>query len=186
MERLIEHFEKNRDSPRELADVANKAFTTIDRGYYTKVAYKFFKNWEDAEDAVQDAYTRLLHAINKGIQIRKFDQYFNIVLRNAINDVFNKRRGMPDTVHPDAVDKVLEPDDLPDPKEVEQTTQEELRTIQQVSKDFNPMYKDIIELRFVHQHTSKEIIEVLGVLPNKVKKCLYKLKKALGEQNVGG
>lgn len=186
MERLIKHFEEHRDTTRELDDVANKAFTAIDRGYYTKVAYKFFKNWEDAEDAVQDAYARLLYAMDKGIQIRKFDQYFNIVLRNAINDVFNKRRGMPDTVHPDELEKVLEPDDLPEPKEVAIKTEEELQIIEKVSKTLNPTYQDIITLRFFHGHTNEEIVEILGENPNKVKKAIYFLKKKIGEQNVGG
>ena len=186
MERLVKHYEKNGDTPRELDDVANKAFTTMDRGRFTKQAYKQLKNWEDAEDAVQDAYTRLIGAISRGVKIEKFDHYFTIVLRNTIDDVFNKRRGMPDTVHPDEVDKVLEPNDLPDPKEVNKKTEEELKTILQVSKDFIPVYKDIIELRFVHQHTSKDIIDILGVLPNKVKKALHRLKKAIGAQHVGG
>lgn len=183
MERLIKHFEKNMDTPRELEDVAHKAFTAIDRGRFTKQAYKQLKNWEDAEDAVQDAYARLLHAIDKGIEIKKFDHYFTIVLRNAISDVFNKRRGMPDTVHPDTVEKLLEPEEC---EEVTGKSEEDLMTIRQVSKKLNPTYQAIIDLRFSYHHTNEEIVDILEVSPDKVKKAFYFLKKKLGEQNVGG
>lgn len=182
MERLVEHYKKNCDRSRELDNVAHKSFTTVDRGRFTKQAYRQLKDWGEAEDAVQNAYLKIMEAEKRGVEIQKFDEYFTIVLRNAIAEVYNQRMNKAPLNSTTVPEETIDPEQLPDPQEESKQTQEYLQVVEKVGKSFSNKYQDIYKLKYTYNHTWKEISEVMDISYRVVKRAFTRLKKKIKEE----
>lgn len=177
-EAVEEHYKKDCDTLRALTKVDNHSFIAIDRGRYTKQAYKALKCWEDAEDAVQEAYRRILTAVSRGRVIEDIDKYFTIALRSSIIDTINYNRGRPPTVHPDTVDK------LEAINEEILSYEEIAEVVKDLTHRFTSREKDILYLRYEENLPYSDIQNILGISKVTVWNALNKLNKAIEKYNV--
>lgn len=90
---VLQHFEQNAD---KVVDKDGKVKTV--RGKASMYAYRRLKNWEDAEDSVQEAYTRALAYSDGFKEGSDFDCWFFIILANVINNVMYRRDNSPELV----------------------------------------------------------------------------------------
>lgn len=181
MQAVEEHFTKNMSTIRALDDIKNKAWTAIRRGKWEGQAYKQLKNNEDAEDAVQEAYTRIWERLARGGEIKDLDRYFTIVLRNCITDVHKANRNTPSTDSSDGSEDYNIPEDQKVYLEDTLAIDEKIEDIARVSKGFSKVHQDIFELRYVYRHKYKEIKDVLNVSIPSIAKAINKLNKVLKE-----
>ena len=186
MQAVEEHFTKNMSTTRALDDIKSKAWTAVRRGKWEGQAFKQLKNKEDAEDAVQEAYTRILEREARGGEIKDLDRYFTIVLRNCISDVHKRNRNTPTTDSSDGSEDYNVPEEQKVYLEDELSRSEKIGDIARVTKHFSKVHQDIFELRYVYQHKYKEIMEVLNVSRPMVNKAIVKLNNALKESNEMG
>lgn len=181
-DKVEEHFNKHRDVPLALATVKSKAWTDMLRGKHTRYAYKQLKSWQDAEDAVQEAYTRVLEQVGKGKEIRNLEGYFIIVLRSCIANVFNVNRNKPESDSCEGSEDYNIPEDQKEYLEDHFIRLSEIKNIQRISRQLPVHYQDIYTLKFVYEHSYEEIQEVLGVSRHVIKKAVTKLNKRLKEE----
>lgn len=182
VEQVVEHFKKGKDTIRALDSVANKAWTGIVRGNYVVMANKQLKNWEDAEDAVQGAYTRILEQLAKGKEIKNLNGYFTIVLRHRIIDIHNSNRNRPDTDSSDGSEDYNTAEEVKEQLEDHFLRLEELKNVDKVVKQFPLRYQDIYKLKYIYEHSYVDIAEVLGMKVKTVETALYRMNKKLKEE----
>lgn len=135
-----------------------------------KIAKGRLDSPQDAEDAVQEAFTRALKYAHTYDPSRPFEGWFVALLQNAIRDQhkYSRMGGMTTDELPE--DELVDDNNLDLPYE-------ELRKLIQ-SKEGNT--KDILQLYFFAEHTPRDIHEILGV-PNKtIRMCIYRFKKEVG------
>jgi len=181
-EQVVEHFNKGKDSVLALEKVKNKAWTDILRGNYTVMANKQLKCWEDAEDAVQEAYTKVLEQLAKGKEIKNLNGYFTIVLRHCIVDVYNRNRNRPDADSSDGSEDYNTDEENKEQLEDYFLRLEELENVEKVLKKFPQHYQDIYKLKYIYEHSAKDIADVLGRGLRTVTTALYRMNKKLKEE----
>ncbi len=188
MQKILEHYEENRDRFRALDGVVNKAHTAITRGRFTKQAHGLLKSWEDAEDAVQITYTRLLDFVGKGgkIEDKHFDSYFTISLRNAITRVFNHRRGYPESNYEEQIARTLGSDTSEELAQMvwfsdHRTLVDNVIKVEDAIRGFSKKQKDVLSLLLDYQHTVNESAQLLDIPTQDVYNIVRKLKEHVKE-----
>jgi len=140
----------------------------VQRGNLTKYAYGRLRNWQDAEDAVQDAYIHLLSYPPKG-EGHNFGGLFKLALDRAINlirgveirkgAVICENKEEEDLVE-EAVSEDLQPDELSSIvgmtnliMDMSDCLKPKQKAIVRWSMIFNYSYKDITSFTNTDYHT---------------------------------
>ncbi|GAA0344118.1 sigma-70 family RNA polymerase sigma factor [Bacillus carboniphilus] len=137
-----------------------------------RTAYVYVKNQADALDVVQETAYRSF----KSIQNLKEPKYFKTwLIKIAIScsvDILRKKKKV---VHlrPEIQEAILrdEEEDLP-----------LSLSLQDMIGLLNPEEKDVIILRFYHDHTLKEVSEILNIPLGTAKTILYRALKKLRKE----
>jgi RNA polymerase sigma factor (sigma-70 family) len=144
----------------------------------------FGKNWQDAEDAVQEASIKVLR--NGGtfdhLRTASFKTWFNRVARNSAIDLLRAREApCRRTAQLDA--GLPYPSDLPSPGDRAELTDEVLRVRAAVAR-LTPRLRDVAELFYLQELTGREVAARLGIPLGTVRSrsfaALIRLKEELG------
>lgn len=141
-----------------------------------KTAVSILHNKEDAEDAVHEAFLRVIKNISK---FRKYScnenvSYLVIIVRGiALNMLSAKNK------------KVELPEDLLSSDDIEQTVENDI-TYEQVVKNIqslSPTLKNIATLMWVNQLSEKEIAQLLDININTVRSSVSRARAVLNKAN---
>lgn len=169
------------DEERALAE--NLYLTYKSRMY--GIAYAILHNREDAEDAVMDAVFSIVKNISlfSSIPRNKTESLIVVISRNAaINRYnYNKRRS---TSSLDETANYI-PDNDPTPEEMF-GQKEDYEKLLQVIRTLDPIYRDILLLKYLYEYDNCTIAAMTGVAEATVRVRLMRAKEKLSELLRGG
>lgn len=138
------------------------------------IALGMMRNEEDAEDAVQQAFLRLIKSINrlKDPFSKEAEGFIVIVLKNACRDLLRKK----------ATHTTFALDEIRDQKYAEKTDMLEGLTAEHIKKQIDELpeiYRDTLTLKVYYQLSDKEIADVLDISAAGVRKRLERARTLL-------
>ena len=140
------------------------------------ISMSLLGNKEDAEDAVQDSFVRIIKNLDK-IQnpySRKTKSYITVITKNIGLDHLKKQQTM-QNVCPDG--RIYE-DDSAQQAEIDITYERIIKNMKQLS----PQLKNIAFLYYVQQLPTGDIAQMLDIEPNTVHVYLSRIRKILLSQ----
>lgn len=174
---IEQHYKANADHLRVREEVANGAWLAVTRGKLTKYAYRMLGNWEDAEDAVQDCYERVLRYQGSFKGDKDFEGWVFIILINVVNNIRAGRTNEPDTIEADdtiSSDEYLAPHDTPEESVslIRWTAAFDKLCLKLSHRDVS-----ILQLYFLYGHTMPDVSEILGVNLHTVRRVIHDNRK---------
>jgi RNA polymerase sigma-70 factor (ECF subfamily) len=158
------------------------AFTELYQRYERRVfglAYRLTGSADDAADATQDAFVKLLEKLPRADEpVRNFASYVLTVARNASFDVIARRR------RADPVDEVPEPA-RPEPVAPEQDPERAAllaaaqSQVERANARLEPRHREVLALREAEELSYDEIAEVMGMNRNSVAQLILRARTAL-------
>ena len=143
------------------------------RGLMYHVAYEILHNEQDAEDAVQDSFVRIIDNLDKinNPYSRKTKSYITVITKNVCLDMIRRNHK----------DEELEDKDIPF-KDNYTDLENSNATYEQIIKNLRqlpPRLKNIAFLFFVQRLSPKEIGEMLNINTNTVYAYVSRIRKIL-------
>jgi RNA polymerase sigma-70 factor (ECF subfamily) len=143
-----------------------------------KIAYKILDDKNSAEDAVQEAFVRILKYIDKKKETdcHILKPLIVMITRNVSIDIYRKRKKQIDLSYEDIEETV--PDSGLTTEEI---TIENIISNQIAAKikELNPSYADIISLKYYYHYNIAEISGILNIAPDNVRTRLHRAKNSL-------
>ena len=137
-----------------------------------KTAFSILHNKFDAEDAVHEAFLRVIKNIKKfrSYKCNENISYLVIIVRGISLNMINKRNNYAELS-----------DDLPDVSSVEEITENRIsyESVKNNIEKLTPALKDIATLFFVEELSAQEISELLDVNVNTVRSSVHRAKNIL-------
>lgn len=190
--RAIErHFQKYGDTIRFKDGGNPNASYDVIRGEATKYAYGRLKSWQDAEDAVQEAYLRLLERAKD--EKENIGGLFKVILDHIIIDFFRKDTRDEDINVPNDVIAgtdgltlvdLAEGDEL-DPAHLLEI-EERVKEIMDATNKMSPKAKGIVRMSLLFGYTNQEVANLLRISTKKVSNTLEYFHKKYKEVYNGG
>lgn len=183
------HFKEHGDVVQFKQDGNPNASYEVIRGDVTRYAYGLTKDWQDAEDAVQEAYCRILERGKE--EDLNFGGLFKIILDHTMTDKFRKDAVRSHIQHEDLYVEgedeegprsvvALAESDEPDPLLMLEF-QQKIDFIMDSSNKMNPKSKGIIRMAYIFGYTHTEIANILNVNRRKVDNLIARFKKKFEE-----
>lgn len=140
-----------------------------------KVAYGFLNDRHLAEDAVQQAFVRIINNLHKIDEnnCRKTRNFLVIICRNAAVDIYNERRKIDTT---EIYDDINSNEDSPPDILI---NEESLEHLSNLICSLKPIYQDVLLLRFSQDYSVAEIAELLNIDTKTVQKRIERAKEKL-------
>ncbi|MCP4364978.1 MAG: RNA polymerase sigma factor [Planctomycetes bacterium] len=179
------HFRKHGDAVQFKTGGNPNASYEVIRGELTCYAYGRTRDWQDAEDAVQEAYTRMLEQ-QRYPDGRNFGGLFKVILDACIADQFRRDKAREHIQEEDYYDPeneglslvdLMEGDELEPAKVLE--IQEKVNFIMNTSNRMSQKAKGIIRMSLIFGYTNAEIARTLGIPVKKVSNTLVYFRKKL-------
>ena len=152
-------------------------------------AYAILHSHEDAEEAVQDAFVKLIDKLPKIIELdsEKLAAYVVITVKNTAIDHFRKRNFEVGRKFSFDEDNIVESlvDTKPLPEDI-YLKQEEMEELSVALKLLPEKYKMILEAKYVLGQSDREIGEMLGVSEKSVRMYLTRARRQAYELLKGG
>lgn len=182
------HFRKLGDKVKLKSESNPHAAYDVVRGQISRYAYpRVGYNWMDAEDAVQDAYVKVLETA-KANEFFNFGGLYKIWLDRAISKVLADQRQKGLVITEDAVVDhehgltLIDTAESSDPEaELLMEMQERVDHIMEVSNRLPPKAKAIVRLFLIFGYTYKEISSMLNISKKRVDNTLTYFKGKLNE-----
>lgn len=180
MQVIEDHFVANKDRLRIREEAANGSWLAINRGPLTVYANRRLQCWEDAEDAVQEAYSRALQFIDKLKPEEGFDNWFFIILTNVVNSMVRNKGAAPVMV--EAEDENLQSDEFLAPVEEPYhcvLQSEQWEALDKICLKLSDRDGSILRLYFQYGHTAPQTAQLLGVNLPTVLRVIHENRKKL-------
>ena len=139
------------------------------------VAKEILKNRQSAEDATQEAFIKIakvIHSIDE-VDSCKTKNFTVIITRNVCFDMLDKEKHHMDLIHMDieasATTECLDLETL------------ELQSVVDAIKALSPAYRDVIQLKYYHDLSEKEIAGILGITYAATRKRLERARSNLAK-----
>ena len=180
------HFREHGDTVKFKEDGNPNASYEVIRGDVTRYAYGRLKDWQDAEDAVQEAYTRILESGKE--DDLNFGGLFKVVLDHTMMDVVRRDKvrehiNEEDEVIPEANGQSLV--ELAEGEEVDPLQmlemQERINFIMEQSNKLSPKSKGIIRMSLIFGYTRAEVATILKIKQDKVANVVKYFRTKLKE-----
>ena len=144
------------------------------RDMMLRIARRFFSNEADAEDAVHQAFLKIIDRMDKIVQIdcHKTRSYIAIVTEHTSIDLLRaqkKHEALP-------LDRFAET--LAEDAPIEEA-------LSHLIDGLKPIYREVLYLRYKDEMDEKSIAELLGLSYGNVRKIIERAKKALQEKLEG-
>ncbi|CCC86239.1 RNA polymerase sigma-H factor Sigma-30 (plasmid) [Paenibacillus polymyxa M1] len=164
-----------------------QAFTQFYKEYHAMLYYhalKYMKNHEDAEDIVQEAFTRIYLNIQKFNFSCKISTWMKGIVKNLCIDRFREKSRKSSTSldvpigedNSNLVDTIIDEGKLPEQLVIEK---EEHISIINIVEEMPLSYRNVFVLRFFSDYSMKEISNNLSMELNTVKTNIFRSKKFL-------
>jgi RNA polymerase sigma-70 factor (ECF subfamily) len=163
------------------------AFVELRERHSTKVlrtVYRITRNWEDAEDALQESLLKAFRHLN-GFENRcSFSSWLTRIAINSALMTLRKRRACKEISIDIAGDDCeifgrLEPQDLSENPERRYARCEREELLNGAMLQLKPGLRDVIQLRQVEEYSMNELAECLGISLPAAKSRLLRAKRAL-------
>lgn len=148
---------------------------------YDSFAQRIFKyirlkiqNRQEAEDILQDVFVKAYNGLG-GLKLEdlNFNAWLYRIAGNTINDYFRKKYRTPDMV---SIDETFDlPSKVSVQKEVE--IKSDMETLQKAFTGLPPLYKQVLELRFLQEFSLGEIAKILNKSNLSVRLLQYRALK---------
>ena len=157
-------------------------------GKYSKLmrqeAYNILRDYALAEDAVQQAFMKLMNNMEKISHGNdaKTRNFLVIICRNVAFDIYKSRTYLNEKS--EAIDFEIEDEDnISDYMEPSKVLidRENIKRLSEVIESLPPIYRDVLLLESVHNNTKEEIADLLNINYETVRKRSYRAKKMLVE-----
>ncbi|QJD86117.1 RNA polymerase sigma factor [Cohnella herbarum] len=139
-------------------------------------AFKYLRNHEDAEDAVQEAYSRIFLNLHKFNYSCKLSTWTKHIVKNLCIDMLRRRKSKPCN----HLDEHIR-DEGPTPDQIVVKREEQTRVVHLV-KAMPDSYRDVFVLRFFGECSIAEIADHLSMQVSTVKSKLFRGKKVLAKR----
>lgn len=142
------------------------------------VAYKILGSKSDAEDAVHEAFVRIINKIEKISQI-SYDErgyYVVIIVKNISLDMLRKRKRLSETDIDDFYG--MQDDSSVEDEAIQHAEYGELR---KAMSQLNDTDYEILYLKFFMEYSTSEISGLLGISQNAAKQRAYIAKRNLAK-----
>lgn len=125
---------------------------------------RFVRNAEDADDIVQDTFMKAWKHIKKYDSHHSFKTWLYRIARNTAIDALRKRRDIPlsSFTSDEGTNAILDtlPDEEPLPDELARRAQEK-HVLDQVLENMQPLYREVLLLRYINDLPFDEIATIL-------------------------
>jgi RNA polymerase sigma-70 factor (ECF subfamily) len=162
------------------------AFIELNKRHAKKVLpriYQITKNWEDAEDVLQDAFMKAFVHLGAFEGRSSFSSWLTRIAINSALMMLRKRRAVevPIDAHGDTNERWC-PQELPDCRRSPEhlyAQQEVERQLSRAIHRLRPPLRTVIQLRQANEYSTKEIAAALGISVAAAKSRLLRAKMAL-------
>lgn len=145
-------------------------------------ANKILNDCQMSEDAVHEAFIRIINNLHKidEIDCPRTRSFLVIICENIAKNIYNKKLylnnqdGYIDEIDFESVDNSNNPLNIV-------IENESVNNIREKINQLNPIYRDIILLKKAYDFSNEEIVNLLGIPLETVKKRFYRAKKMLME-----
>lgn len=149
-----------------------------------RIAFAILRDHHLAEDAVAEAFIKIAGHMDKlssvSGQARK--DYIVILTRNCALDLYRKRKRQESII--DFVEELPDPAGGETPEEI-LFRQEDADRLHRAVADLSPIYRDVMKLYYLYEHTAAETAAILGIQENTVFARLSRGRKKLAEALTG-
>ena len=168
---------------RKIKDGDTAAFEQLTRKYYGHIfayCYRRLGNQQDAEDAVQEIFLKLVKAVYKYQYTGKFQNYLYTIAGNCCSDILRRRmREKPETMQ----------EDDPAASAEEETMQGEInRILYEKLKNMNPKQSEALILYYFQGLKAREVAAVMGAplstTKSRIRQGLQQLRQFYDEEEV--
>lgn len=152
---------------------------TINEAY--KVAYQIMQNKQDAQDVVQDAYSKLYKVRQK---ITSPDMAIKWLVVITKNEAFNmlKKRNRSITVQSDYLEWLVNNQYSEKTTEEQLIIKEEMEAIDQILENLNSHWSNALRLKYLAGFSAKEISQIYDVSIHTVYSWLQRGIKAIRKE----
>lgn len=162
------------------------AFSELRRRHHSKIlltVYRITRNWEDAEDAVQDSFLRVFLRLNTFENRSTFASWLTRIAINSAFMIMRKRRPREISIDcanedPEAVDGWDLRDFREDP-EHSYLRKERKELLKSAISSLRPAFRDVVELQQSREYSTRELAQVLGISLPAAKSRLMRARAAL-------
>ncbi len=132
--------------------------------YY--IANRYLENEYDAEDAVQQAFISILKNMNKieDVGSSQTKSYIITIVERKAIDILRKRKKQEET----RLNEEISFNEIDEPIDLEWA----------ISK-LSSNYRNVLTLKYVHEMSTRDISNMLGITPSGVSKLLFRAKTEL-------
>ena len=179
-----DHFKEHGDKIKAKTKHDPHASYDVVRGYLTKYAYRRLgRSWQDAEDAVQDAYVKVLETA-KVNEFFNFGGLYKIWLDRAIRDIRIEKRKSSEVISEDeqvegadglTLIDLAASEDAPTDLLVE--VQERVDSLMTTTNKFPAKSKAIIRLKLLFGYSTAEVADMLDVSVKRINNTLAYFRK---------
>lgn len=176
---IEQHYKENGDRLRIRDIPMNSAWITPVRGKLTKYAYGKLGNWEDAEEAVHDAYERAIRYHGSFKEGFDYEAWFFIILINVVNDVRAGRTNEPPSIEADdtiGAEEYLIPAETP---EEAVSSLKWANVFNKLCLTLSRRDVSVLELYFLYGHKAVDVAELLNINIHTVKRILNENRKTV-------
>ena len=145
------------------------------------VANGILKDHSSAEDAVSDAFIKIIKNLNKigNVECHKTRNFVVTIVRNSAIDIYNKKDRDNVTYDADALEDIPSTaiglaDDL--------IGLEGYKNIIDIFNSLPESLRDVAELAFIYKYEYKEITELLGISYDTVRKRISRTKAIIKDR----
>ena len=142
--------------------------------YY--IAKRILKDDSLAEDAVHNAFIRIINHLDKlqDINSHKTKGFLVIVVENTAKDIYNKRKN--DNISLDSFEV-----ELSDNRDLEESVIDEINITDLVKKieSLPDIYRDVLMMRFIYEYSYNAISEILNISETTARKRLERARQKL-------
>ncbi|MDO8587732.1 MAG: sigma-70 family RNA polymerase sigma factor [Armatimonadota bacterium] len=141
------------------------------------LAYRMLGNWDDAEDAAQDAFVNAFRSLDGFSEAGHFWPWFRVTVVNCCI------RRMSHRVPTEDIDTLLDSaQPFVDSAESEALKRRGAEDVRTAISGLPPEYRSVVVLRYQEGYSTSEIAEALEVSPGAVRVKLHRALKMLAER----
>jgi RNA polymerase sigma-70 factor (ECF subfamily) len=163
------------------------AFVTLCNRHSDKILrrlYRITKNWEDAEDALQDSFLKAYVHLHKFEERSSFSSWLTRIAINSALMLLRKKRARneipmeipSDNEHPTQQREIIDPSETPERRYAQCESKERLSM---AIPRLRPCFRSVVELHHFHEQSAAQIAETLSISVPAVKSRLLRAKSAL-------
>lgn len=143
------------------------------------VAQKILQDQMLAEDAVHDAFLRILNHLDKipEADSKKTRSFVVLIVKNISLDYYRRQKRQAETSLEDYAEFLT--DDQADPERALLRKESHQEILTGISR-LNPSYVDVLSLKVAFEYSDLEIAHLLGLTPANVRVRLHRARQHLG------